>query len=124
MRLHRSIKFSIPGAVVPKARARVTRKETYMPSRYQQWKDDAIAEFIYQNSNKPPIDYPVSIEVEIYGAVRGDVDNIAGAILDAMVQSNVLIDDRISIVPQLKITHFRHTEKSVIVIVSEILDDT
>ena len=48
--------------------------------------------------------------MEIGGGQRGDLDNIAGAILDALVQSGVLLDDRLSVVHKLSISH--HRERS------------
>jgi Endodeoxyribonuclease RusA len=40
------------------------------------------------------------------GKQRGDLYNIAGAILDALVQSGILLDDRISVVSNLSIEYF------------------
>lgn len=47
----------------------------------------------------------VAIAIELYGAARGDLDNIAGAILDALVQAGIILDDRVSVVKALSIKH-------------------
>lgn len=50
------------------------------------------------------------VAIFIGGKQIGDLDNIAGAILDALVQSGVLLDDRISVVHKLSISYHRERE--------------
>jgi Endodeoxyribonuclease RusA len=65
---------------------------------------EAIAELLTQSRPPSPID-KAEVSIAIGGKQRGDLDNIAGAILDALVQSGILIDDRISVVSKLSIEH-------------------
>jgi Holliday junction resolvase RusA-like endonuclease len=95
--------ITLTGAVVPKARARHRGNQSYLPANYRQWKDSAIAELRcqYHGSSLPK----AAVRSQIHGSARGDLDNLAGAVLDALVQSGLLVDDRISCVPQLEVKH-------------------
>jgi hypothetical protein len=53
-----------------------------------------------------PIDIRVHISIAIGGRQRGDIDNIAGSVLDALVQSDILADDQLAVVGKLTIEHF------------------
>ena len=97
-------KFTLSGAVIPKTRPRVTRRGTFLPKRYREWKEEAIAILLSQRISFETMD-KVAIAIELYGSARGDLDNIAGAILDALVQADIIVDDRISIVKELSIRH-------------------
>ena len=97
------IELILVGAIVPKARPRVTRSgHAYLPSSYAHWKRAAIAQLTGQWRGGP-IDQPVAIGIILTGrhSRRGDCDNISGAVLDALVQSQILIDDNLIHVPQL-----------------------
>jgi hypothetical protein len=63
----------------------------------------------------PPIDYPISVHLHLCGEGRGDLDNIAGFILDAAgpvratkkkeaLPGVLWVDDRVSIISHLSIS--------------------
>jgi len=100
------LKFWLPGVVIPKARPRVSRNSTYLPQRYQDWQRLAIAELLLQISDRTPLEYPVVVRVLLQGkGHRGDIDNLAGSCLDALVKSGILEDDRLSCVGHLEARH-------------------
>ena len=111
--------FALTGSVVPKARPRVTRKGTFLPQRYRNWKEEAIASLLSQRTKYEPLE-KVTISIELYGAARGDLDNIAGAILDALVQAGIIFDDRISLVKALSIRHYGEKIKKAVVKIEEV----
>jgi Holliday junction resolvase RusA-like endonuclease len=98
--------LTIDGPVTPKARPRVARGQAYLPAGYRTWKDTAIASIQAQTLNTPGLPWPQAhVSIAIGGKQRGDLDNIAGAILDALVQAGVLADDRLACVPRLTVEH-------------------
>lgn len=101
--------YQLTGKITPKARPRLGKGRAYLPQKYRDWKDEAISQLLTQSRPPDPL---VKAEVSIYigGGQRGDLDNIAGAILDALVQAGILLDDRISVVSKLSIAH--HRERS------------
>ncbi|MBA2707195.1 MAG: RusA family crossover junction endodeoxyribonuclease [Gemmatimonadaceae bacterium] len=79
-----------------KARPRVTRFGTYMPKPYMQWRKEFEA-MGRQQYPGPPLDMPVSITVVVVtpsGKIRGDLDNVVGAQLDAL-QPWAITNDRL-----------------------------
>lgn len=100
--------IALDGNVVPKARPRVTRKGTFMPHRYRDWKTAAIFDFRAQavelGLTTPLSGVAISIQLVGKHPRRGDLDNIAGSVLDALVQAGVLKDDSISVVSSLAIS--------------------
>lgn len=99
------MKYQLTGNITPKARPRLGRNGVHLPAKYRDWKADAIAELLTQSQPLEPID-KAEVSIGIGGKQRGDLDNIAGAILDALVQAGILLDDRISVVSKLSIEHF------------------
>lgn len=104
------LKFWIPGSVVPKARPRVTRNGTYYPLRYQQWRIKAELKILSSLDLETRKVLPITraeIRIILQGKHRGDLDNLAGAILDIMTptHANIILDDRISCLPRLSIEH-------------------
>jgi Holliday junction resolvase RusA-like endonuclease len=99
--------FTLTGCIVPKARARVTRNGTYHPHRYQHWKRDAITSLTLQavelGLNEPLSGVAIKIQLVGKHSRRGDLDNIAGSVLDALVQAGILKDDSLSVVSGLAI---------------------
>jgi Holliday junction resolvase RusA-like endonuclease len=77
----------------------------HLPANYRDWKESAIIELLTQSRPPDPM-AKAEISIAIGGRQRGDLDNIAGAILDALVQAGILLDDRISVVSKLTIEHF------------------
>lgn len=105
------IKLMIPGVVVPKARPRVTSNGTYLPPRYRAWRNRAEVE-IYRQISEQNITHKfplrkAAIVIRLLGNHRtnSDIDNLAGACLDALTLNGagVLIDDRLSCLPQLSV---------------------
>ena len=95
------LKFWIPGKVVPKARPRVTKNGTYFPKRYQQWRFYAQKIVLLQ----VPKDYSLPVkkaemQVLLFKQKKGDGDNIFGSCGDLLVESGILLDDRINCLPK------------------------
>ncbi len=101
------ITFKLSGAIVPKARARVTRHGTFMPKNYQQWKSAAIVDLRLQfaalGQAEPLEGVGVNILLSGKHSRRGDLDNISGSILDALVQGGILRNDNLICVLALSI---------------------
>ena len=88
--------YQLTGKITPKARPRLGQGRAYLPQNYRDWKDDAIVQLITQSLPAQPMTR-AEVAILIGGKQTGDLDNIAGAILDALVQAGVLLDDRISV---------------------------
>jgi Holliday junction resolvase RusA-like endonuclease len=78
-----------------------------MPHRYQDWKALAVGALSDQ-AKAQVLDIPITsatVQIELMGKHprRGDLDNIAGSILDVLVQAGILRDDSISVVSSLTI---------------------
>ncbi len=104
--------FRIPWRARPKKRPRVTRRGTYMPKDYREWKSNVADYLAAVWKPKPPLDSPVAVEIvmrsdrievqiieldELWRRpkyLRGDIDNLAGGVLDAMQEAGVISDDR------------------------------
>ena len=123
------INLYIPGKVVPKARPRVTGNGTYLPSHYRTWRNQAEVEIYRQVSElnleaSLPIQ-KAAISISFCGKHRtnSDLDNLAGACLDALTLNGagVLQDDRLSCIPKLTIEYIPHIKKTGVWIEIEIL---
>ena len=103
--------FTIEGAISPKPRPRFNGRQAYLPKRYRNWKQSAIDSL----KSQLPIDHqPIekcSIFVALHGSHRGDLDNLSGSVLDALVQSEAIRDDRLQMVSQLTVKHFPGKQK-------------
>ncbi len=99
------MKYQLTGKITPKARPRLGRGGAHLPANYRDWKESAITELISQSLPTNPL-VKAEVSISIGGKQRGDLDNIAGAILDALVQSGILLDDRLSVVSKLTVEHF------------------
>ena len=95
--------FELIGPIVPKARARTTANGTYHPHRYNEWKRGAIADISSQYRGTPLERAEVTISLTGKHNRQGDADNVAGSILDVLVQARVLVDDNMKRVPSLTI---------------------
>ena len=95
--------FNLNGPIVPKARPRVTKRGAHMPENYRDWKEGAIAELSNQYQGEPLEWAEVTISLSGKHNRQGDADNVAGSVLDALVQSGVLKDDNMKRVPSLTI---------------------
>jgi Holliday junction resolvase RusA-like endonuclease len=111
--------FFIPGNVVPKARPRVTGNGTYLPQRYKAWRNMAEVEIYTQLSGRDITTLPIkkaTILMRFVGKHRtnSDLDNLAGACLDALTMNGagVLLDDRISCVSKLSVEYLPDAKKT------------
>ncbi len=124
-----TIHLYIPGKVVPKARPRVTANGTYLPPRYRTWRNQAEVEIYRQVSElNLEVNLPIqkaAISISFCGKHRtnSDLDNLAGACLDALTLNGagVLQDDRLSCIPKLTIEYIPDTKKTGVWIEIEIL---
>jgi len=77
--------FNVPMRCATKARPRVTSKGTFMPNDYVQWKQTfGVYATKYCRLLSFPGDVSVSIIAQFKQVPRGDADNYAGAVLDAL----------------------------------------
>lgn len=123
------INFYLPGKVVPKARPRVTTNGTYLPPRYRAWRNQAEVEIYRQVSElNLEVNLPIkkaAISISFCGKHRtnSDLDNLAGACLDALTLNGagVLQDDRLSCIPKLTIEYVPNVKETGVQIKIEIL---
>jgi Holliday junction resolvase RusA-like endonuclease len=101
--------FRISGRVVPKARPRINGKKAYLPSNYRLWRSTALIELHEQSKLSIPLK-SASIGIQFFGNHQGDLDNLAGAVLDALVEAKIILDDRLTVVNQLSIRHIPFKE--------------
>lgn len=77
-----------------KARPRVTRWGCYMPKAYNLWRAAFVAE-VKRQWDQPPIDGAINVNIGFFcTSHRPDVDNSAGACLDALQDAGVFANDR------------------------------
>ena len=63
------------------------------------------------------------MQIEIYGkGQRGDLDNLAGAVLDALVQAMVIVDDSIGHVAGLNVLHLPTKGQAETIVTITVLD--
>ncbi len=105
------ITFEFPGRVIPKQRPRSKGKHHYLPPNYANWKDQNVKriklqwELHHMDSDPPKITF-CFIQFEMHGKFLGDADNIIGSMLDVLVQSGVLYDDKVDYVGNINIRYF------------------
>jgi Holliday junction resolvase RusA-like endonuclease len=84
----------VPLAPQAKARPRVTRNGTYMPKAYQAWRSEFVG---WVNSQQwAEVKGLFAVEFRFItksGAMRPDLDNAAGACLDALQDAGVIDND-------------------------------
>ena len=99
--------YWLEGAIVPKARPRVSNGSAYLPTTYREWRNEAELQLIEQGIPPEPIKR-CSVHIELRGSHhrRSDADNIAGSILDAMVSVGIIKNDNLNAVPKLSIELF------------------
>lgn len=89
-----------------KARPRLTRSgHAYMPSAYREAQLEMQRQIVEQWQNEP-LEGPLAVHIEMHGEGRGDLDNLAGAVLDAAGPSKgkpgiLWVDDRVTVIPYL-----------------------
>jgi Holliday junction resolvase RusA-like endonuclease len=100
-------RFTWDGPIVPKARPRVTDNGTYMPHKYKDWKEAAVSEFRFQALEmrlpEPITSCQIAITLKGNHSRRGDLDNVSGSLLDALVKANILSNDNMTVIYALSI---------------------
>lgn len=99
---HSRVCLTLDGPIAPKARPRFGGN-AYLPSKYRDWKNDAIMDFRSQYHGEPLEGVAVAVELSGRHSRRADADNIVGAILDALVQAQVLRNDSLVVVSALSV---------------------
>ena len=96
-----SADFELIVPLMSKARPRSPRRggRPYMPPAYMQWKANVRAQ-LAEWWCEPPLEQVNCLVLTFYGPARGDLDNLAGAVLDS---GNGLVwtDDRVSVLPAM-----------------------
>ena len=104
----KTVKFWLPGKVVPKARPRFHGGKISLPRNYRGWKNTAYLEIISQleeNGISELLITKAEVEMQFIGSHRGDLDNLAGAVLDILCETKIVVDDRVSCISRLVIEH-------------------
>ena len=104
----KTLKFWLPGRVVPKARPRFNGGNISLPRNYRGWKNTAYLEIISQleeNGIKELLIGKAEVEMQFIGSHRGDLDNLAGSLLDILCETKIIKDDRVSCISRLLIEH-------------------
>ena len=111
------LKLWIPNRIVPKARPRFHQGRAMLPLNYRRWQSKT---YLYvqkllrdayggsRSDHRAITGLPfekATVEIQFVGSHLGDLDNLAGAILDVMTKTNILRDDRISCIPKLILSH-------------------
>lgn len=88
--------LSIPLEPKGKARPRVTKRGTYMPGDYQQWRHDFAALVLTNRLPRCPLGrFAIGLTVGTpKGTMRPDLDNVLAAVLDALQDAEVIENDR------------------------------
>lgn len=91
-----------------KARPRLTRSgHAYMSEAYRE-AQGLMRASLERQWKEPPLEGPISLYIKAMGEGRGDLDNIAGFLLDAAGPSKkkpglLWMDDRVSVISSLAI---------------------
>ena len=97
--------FYLPLRPISKARPRSFRGQArpYTDTVYKQWLKDART-MLEEWWVEPPLQHVSLMDVDFYGAARGDLDNRLGSVLDAMVQAKVVVDDNVNVIPRIRMS--------------------
>jgi len=103
---HMTYHFVIPMRCATKARPRVSKRGTYMPEAYVTWKAE-FAVHCMAHGHLEPLQGPVSltVAVELKGCARGDADNYAGAVMDALEGLCYANDKQINVLIVMVLEH-------------------
>ena len=82
----------------------------YMSRNYKLWLKDAMA-VMTEWWVAPPLERTECIGITLFGPARGDLDNKAGSVMDALVKSKVIKDDNVNVVPNLNLRFHRTRTK-------------
>ncbi len=80
-----------------------------MPKAYTD-KRKAMLEEIKKQYKGEPLEGPLRVEIDVEGEGRGDLDNVAGALMDC-ANGVLWTDDRVSIISQLEV-RWRRAKKA------------
>ena len=104
----KTVKFWLPGRVVPKARPRFHGGKISLPRNYRGWKNIAYLEIISQlqeNGIGELFIGKASWKCNSLAATEGTQDNLAGSLLDILCETKIIKDDRVSCISRLVIEH-------------------
>ena len=102
------VQFWLPGKVVPKARPRFNGGNISLPRNYRGWKNTAYLQIMSQleeNGINELLIRKATVQMRFVGSHRGDLDNLAGAVLDILCETKIVVDDRVSCISRLLIEH-------------------
>ena len=107
-----SRELHIPLRPMSKERPRSFSGQTrpYMSRNYKLWLKDAMA-VMTEWWVQPPLERTECIGITLFGPARGDLDNKAGSVMDALVKSRVITDDNVNVVPNLNLRFRRAKTK-------------
>lgn len=103
-----TLKLWIPGRIIPKARPRFHQGRAMLPLNYRRWQNKTYLYVEKQLRSSSITGLPfekATVEIQFVGSHLGDLDNLAGALLDVMTKTNIVRDDRISCIPRLILSH-------------------
>lgn len=91
--------ITLKAPLKPKERPRFSLGgHAYMTSAYRKWKEVVRAQAVEQWGAKGQWS-PVALHISLYGPRRGDLDNLGGAVMDALTGV---------VYPDDSVTHIRH----------------
>jgi Holliday junction resolvase RusA-like endonuclease len=96
-------RLELRGPIVPKARPRGRGKQHYLPDDYREWKEAAIGQLRQQLGPLRLSGIRLNVLLKGKHSRRGDADNIVGAIMDALVQGEILANDNLVAVTALSV---------------------
>lgn len=98
---HKTVELRLEGNVPSKKNSRIrTRSGSYIPNKnFYEWQDDALRQLRTQTRER--FYNPVKVEILIYFGtnIRADLDNRVTSVLDMLVESLLLKDDKWQDVP-------------------------
>lgn len=118
-----TVKLELEGNVPSKKNSRIhTRAGVSIPSQaFRDWQDSALWQV--RRQTKARLLRPVAIEVVIYFATlrKSDIDNKLTSILDMLVESLVIRDDKWQYVPKMSVeARYRKGEPGASVTITEL----
>lgn len=114
------------GNISPKPRPRFDNrtKHTHLPNSYIKWRNEfepAIYNLTPTNAWEQLPLTTATVEIKLLGKIRGDLDNLSGGILDALVTLGILFDDRVGCLTSLTISHDpTYKEKGAIITITRV----
>ncbi len=103
--------------IIPKARPRLTGDgRAYLPRPYRD--NQTYLTRLFEKALEP-VTAPVRIKLALGGSInrRGDLDNLAGSVLDALVHAKVLENDNLTKVVALNV-EFVHSKSPITLVLT------